>query len=111
MSLISRLLRRHRPAPAPQPEPSPPAEPPAPDRSDIAAQRAAAEEQALAAALMAADEPALASLVVTSSATRIRQRAAEAIGDPARLRELIRVNPEAAASVLHRWIGQGESIG
>ncbi len=24
-----------------------------------------------------------------------------------RVRELIRLNPEAAASVLHRWIGQG----
>jgi hypothetical protein len=32
-------------------------------------------------------------------------------GPAERVRELIRLNPEAAASVLHRWIGQGESVG
>jgi hypothetical protein len=32
-------------------------------------------------------------------------------GPAERVRELIRLNPEAAASVLHRWIGRGESIG
>jgi hypothetical protein len=32
-------------------------------------------------------------------------------GPAERVRELIRLNPEAAASVLHRWIGQGESLG
>jgi hypothetical protein len=32
-------------------------------------------------------------------------------GPAERVRELIRANPEAAASVLHRWIGQGESLG
>jgi len=31
-------------------------------------------------------------------------------GPAERVRELIRLNPEAAASVLHRWIGQGESL-
>jgi hypothetical protein len=31
-------------------------------------------------------------------------------GPSERVRELIRLNPEAAASVLHRWIGQGESL-
>jgi hypothetical protein len=32
-------------------------------------------------------------------------------GPAERVRELIRLNPEAAASVLHRWIGRGESLG
>jgi hypothetical protein len=32
-------------------------------------------------------------------------------GPAERVRELIRLKPEAAASVLHRWIGQGESLG
>jgi type III secretory pathway lipoprotein EscJ len=37
--------------------------------------------------------------------------ASEANPGPAeRVRELIRRNPEAAAGVLHRWIGQGESL-
>jgi type III secretory pathway lipoprotein EscJ len=31
-------------------------------------------------------------------------------GPAERVRELIRRNPEAAAGVLHRWIGQGESL-
>src|SRR5262249_46289856 len=32
-------------------------------------------------------------------------------GPAERVRDLIRLNPEAAASVLHRWTGQGGSIG
>jgi flagellar M-ring protein FliF len=32
-------------------------------------------------------------------------------GPSERVRELIRLNPEAAASVLHRWTGQGGTIG
>jgi hypothetical protein len=32
-------------------------------------------------------------------------------GPAERVRELIRLSPEAAASVLHRWIGQGEALG
>ncbi len=32
-------------------------------------------------------------------------------GAAERVRELIRLNPEAAASVLNRWIGQGEALG
>jgi flagellar biosynthesis/type III secretory pathway M-ring protein FliF/YscJ len=32
-------------------------------------------------------------------------------GPSERVRELIRLNPEAAASVLHRWIGQGGTLG
>ena len=32
-------------------------------------------------------------------------------GPAERVRDLIRLNPEAAASVLHRWTGQGGPIG
>src|SRR5438309_232982 len=85
MPLFSRLFRRQPPAPAPQPEQAPP-----PDPAALAAQRAAEEEEALTAAIAAADQAALASLACTGFSTRIRQRAAQAIDDPARLHELIR---------------------
>ena len=91
MSLFSRLFRRHAPTPAPQPEQAPAAEqPPPPDPAALAAQRAAEEEETLTAAIAAADQAALASLACTGFSTRIRQRAAQAIDDPARLHELIR---------------------
>src|SRR5439155_1380366 len=91
MSLFSRLFRRQAPTPAPQPEQAPAAEqPPPPDPAALAAQRAAEEEEALTAAIAAADQAALASLACTGFSTRIRQRAAQAIDDPARLHELIR---------------------
>src|SRR5213082_550518 len=91
MSLLSRLFRRQPPTPAPQPEQAPAAEqPPPPDPAALAAQRAAEEEEALTAAIAAADQAALASLACTGFSTRIRQRAAQAIDDPARLHELIR---------------------
>jgi hypothetical protein len=32
-------------------------------------------------------------------------------GPSEKVRELIRLNPEAAASVLHRWTGQGGTVG
>jgi flagellar M-ring protein FliF len=50
--------------------------------------------------------------IVTPRASRYRSDpASEASRGPAeRVRELIRRNPEAAAGVLHRWIGQGESL-
>src|SRR5437588_294558 len=91
MSLFSRLFRRQAPTPAPQPEQAPAAEQASPpDPAALAAQRAAEEEEALTAAIAAADQAALASLACTGFSTRIRQRAAQAIDDPARLHELIR---------------------
>src|SRR5437899_10419844 len=91
MPLFSRLFRRQPPAPAPQPEQAPTAEQASPpDPAALAAQRAAEEEEALTAAIAAADQAALASLACTGFSTRIRQRAAQAIDDPARLYELIR---------------------
>src|SRR6184192_3503523 len=85
MSLFSRLFRRQPPAPAAQPEQAPAAEqPPPPDPAALAAQRAAEEEETLTAAIAAADQAALASLACTGFSTRIRQRAAQAIDDPAR---------------------------
>jgi hypothetical protein len=38
---------------------------------------------------------------------RTRYPSESGAGHSERVRELIRHNPEAAASVLHRWIGQG----
>lgn len=91
MSLFSRLFGKQSPVPAAEPGQAATAEqPPAPDPAVLAAQRAAEEETALSAALASADQAALAGLVVTGSTTRSRQRAAQAIDDPARLRELIR---------------------
>ena len=91
--MFSRLFRRRPAVPAeassertaPQTE-----QPPPPDPAILAAQRAAEEEAALTAALAAADQAALANLILTGSTTRIRQRAAQAIDEPTRLRELIR---------------------
>jgi flagellar M-ring protein FliF len=42
---------------------------------------------------------------------KIDEAGAGAPGPSERVRELIRQNPEAAASVLHRWTGQGGPIG
>jgi hypothetical protein len=44
-----------------------------------------------------------------SDRSRFEGVGASAAGQSAaeRVRELIRLNPEAAAGVLHRWIGQG----
>jgi flagellar M-ring protein FliF len=80
---------------------------------------------ALAAWLLAGRRPAGRQRLILASGSRTLRRdpappsasaVAVAVGSepgpgPAeRVRELIRLNPEAAASVLHRWIGQGEPL-
>ncbi|WP_116812085.1 DUF349 domain-containing protein [Steroidobacter cummioxidans] len=89
MSLFSRFRKAPQPsAPAKQPEPIAPKapEPRAPEAAPLAAQ----EEQGLQAAMAAGDMPTLARLVIDGTSTRIRQQAAEAIDDPALIRQLIR---------------------
>jgi hypothetical protein len=92
MSLFSRFFRKAPPTPAvteaparsPAPEVRPAAAPP--DRALEAAQ----EEALLQAAIDRNDPDAIARLVVSGRSTRIRQLAAHAVNDPARLRDLIR---------------------
>ena len=89
MSLFSRFRKAPPPsAPAKQPEPIAPKapEPRAPEAAPLAAQ----EEQGLQAAIAAGDMPTLTRLVIDGTSTRIRQQAAEAIDDPALIRQLIR---------------------
>lgn len=62
------------------------AEPLAPEAALLAAQ----EEQSLQAAIAAGDVQAIARLVIDGTSTKIRQLAAEAVDDPAQIRQLIR---------------------
>ena len=71
---------------APVEETAAPAPPPGPDR----AAELAAEEARLEAAIASGDEGAIAPFALEGASTKIRQRAAEAIEDPERIRELIR---------------------
>nr|WP_298728463.1 DUF349 domain-containing protein [uncultured Steroidobacter sp.] len=90
MSLFSRF-RKAPPASAPAKQPEAPVAPKvteqsAPEAVPVAAQ----EEQGLQAALEAGDMQTIARLVIDGTSTRIRQQAAEAIDDPALIRQLIR---------------------
>ena len=90
MSLFSRFRKAPPPtAPAKPQEPVAPKAAPEP-RAPEAARLAAQEEQGLQAAIAAGDLQAIARLVIEGTSTRIRQQAAEAIDDPAQIRELIR---------------------
>src|SRR5215469_14165881 len=91
MSLFSRLFRR---APLLPSAPGKPAEkadtmPPQESVPDHAPPTAR-EEEALKAAIDGRDARAIAQLVLEGSSTKIRQLAAEAIEDPAQLRDLIK---------------------
>ncbi|MDB6090712.1 MAG: hypothetical protein JWN85_3496 [Gammaproteobacteria bacterium] len=88
MSLFSRFFRK---APLPSAAPEKPPEnadagPSVPDRARVAEQ----EEEALKAAIDGRDAATIARLVVEGTSTKVRQLAAQAIEDPARLRQLIR---------------------
>src|SRR5688500_17029327 len=89
MSLFTRFKKAPSPA-APEKPPEPVAAkapvPGAPDPAVLAAQ----EEEALKTAIAAGDTQAVARLVVEGASTKIRQAAAEAIDDPAQIRQLIR---------------------
>lgn len=90
MSLFSRFRKEPPPsASSKQPEPVVPKAAPEP-RAPEAALLAEQEEQGLQAAIAAGDLQTIAKLVIDGTSTRIRQQAAEAIDDPAQIRELIR---------------------
>jgi hypothetical protein len=76
--------------------PAPP--PPGPDRAELLA----AEEARLAAAIASGDEALIAPFALSASSTRLRQRAAEAIEDPGRIRELIRAARGGKDNAVHR---------
>lgn len=89
MSLFSRFRKTPPPsAPAESREnlPPRPAAPIAPEAALLAAQ----EEARLTAAIAAADTQTVAALVIEGASTKLRQRAAEAIDDPAQIRQLLR---------------------
>ena len=91
MSLFSRLFGK-APLPSPPPE-KPPETAAAPIPAPSAADRAlmtAQEERDLQAAIDASDMQTIGRLVLEGTSTRIRQQAAQAIEDPAQLRQLIK---------------------
>src|ERR1700679_2990973 len=91
MSLFSRLFRK-APPPSLPPEKVPQSvpvarpEPAAPDRAVVAAQ----EERELEAAIVASDAATIGRLVIEGTSTKVRQQAAQAVDDPAQLRQLIK---------------------
>jgi Domain of Unknown Function (DUF349) len=92
MSLFSRFFRKAPPPAVAEPREIPPANAEV-VRATAAASRvvaAAREEAALQEAIDRNDAEVIARLVVSGTSTKIRQRAAQAVNDPERLRELIR---------------------
>ena len=91
MSLFSRLFRK-APPPSLPPEKVPQSvpvarpEPAAPDRAVVTAQ----EERELEAAIAASDAATIGRLVIEGTSTKVRQQAAQAVDDPAQLRQLIK---------------------
>lgn len=69
-----------------------------PDRAELLA----AEEASLAAAIASGDETLIAPFALAASSTRLRQKAAEAIEDPERIRELIRAARGGKDNAVHR---------
>jgi Domain of Unknown Function (DUF349) len=92
VSLFSRLFRKAQPSVSvPENPPEPVAQPaPEPSISVSAAAVADQEEEALKAAIEQRDTGTIANLAIKGSSTKIRQLAAEAIEDPAQIRELIK---------------------
>lgn len=90
MAFFSRLVgKKDAPAPGTPAVAEPPPAPATPAQPDAAA-RASEEEAALEAALAGTDAGALAELVLHATSRAVRMRAAEAVEDPDRLRQLIR---------------------
>jgi hypothetical protein len=91
MSLLSRFFRK-APSPVPVPE-KPPESAAVPQRAPPVPNRASQEtkdQEQLKAAIAARDLDAIARLVREGATTGVRQQAAEAIDDPAQLRQLIK---------------------
>ncbi len=91
MSLFSRLFRKAPPPALPPEKPLGHSDTPPPEPNSAApALLAATEEEDLKAAIDAQDVQTIGHLVLHGVSTKIRQQAAEAIGDPAQLRQLIK---------------------
>ncbi len=90
MSLFSRLFRKAPPPPLTQQKPAEEIKPAelesVPDRTS-AAER---DEESLKAAIGRGDAATIARLVIEGASTRVRQQAAQAIEDPAAIRQLIK---------------------
>jgi hypothetical protein len=89
MSLFSRFRKEPTPNGPAEPHeivPEKPAVPVGPEAALIAAQ----EEERLSAAIAGGDTQTVATLVIEGTSTKLRQRAAEAIDDPAQIRQLLR---------------------
>lgn len=89
MSLFSRFRKEPTPNGPAEPQeivPEKPAVPIGPEAALIAAQ----EEERLSAAIAGGDTQTVATLVIEGTSTKLRQRAAEAIDDPAQIRQLLR---------------------
>lgn len=91
MSLFSRFRKAPRPSAAAVPRETPPppprvTEPVAREVASVAEQ----EEARLTAAIAAGDFQTVATLVIEGTSTKVRQRAAEAVEDPAQIRQLLR---------------------
>lgn len=107
MSLIKKFFgTKPEQAVAPETAPAAPAATPVDASAEPAtagrAELLAAEEARLAAALARADESTLAELAVQGSTTRVRQRAAGAVADPERIRELIRATRGSRDNAVYR---------
>lgn len=89
MSLFSRFRKAPpsaAPVPSPEKIPTNAPTPSAPEPALLAVQ----EEQSLTAAISAGDVQTVSRLVIEGTSTKIRQRAAEAVEDPAQIRQLLR---------------------
>ena len=89
MSLLSRFRKAPPPSAPAQPQETPPAAAAAPAVQE-AALLASQEEERLTAAIAGGDIQTVATLVIEGASTKVRQRAAEAIDDPAQIRQLLR---------------------
>lgn len=89
MSLFTRFRKAPPPAAPVQPPENIPTKAPAPGVPEPAL-LAAREEQSLTTAIATGDSETVARLVLEGTSTKIRQRAAEAVEDPAQIRQLLR---------------------
>jgi hypothetical protein len=89
MSLLSRIFRKSRTGTAVSPEPQPVAPVASPPRPDPG-ERRREEEARLSEAVTAGDWTEVGRWVLEGSSTQVRQRAAQAITDPAQVRDLVR---------------------
>jgi hypothetical protein len=101
MSFISRLLRKTRPRAVTTSTPESAVSAASPPRPDPGEQRRE-EDARLSEAIAAADWTEVGRWALHGSSTQVRQRAAQAIADPAQLRELVRATRHGKDKNVHR---------